>query len=102
MSQNTATLGERFNEIAATAALTQLSKRLYELATEPSTKRWTRNRAAAAESWIELRELAATRAAAAAKSTETKRPVGRPPRTSTSVPIKTAAPSETAAAANVT
>lgn len=73
MSQNLNLLSERFNEIAATAALAQLTKRLNELATEPSTKRWARNRASASEAWSELRELAAARCAAAARGATTKR-----------------------------
>lgn len=76
-----ANLTERFNEIAAVSNVQQLFKRLSELATEPSTKKWVRNRDSAAQAWTELRELATLRAAAAGKAPiAAKRPVGRPPK----------------------
>lgn len=80
MATNTALLSDRFNEIASVAALKQLSSRLSDLAMEPSTKRFVRNRANAAACWAEVRELATVRAAAAAKpAPAAKRAVKRAP-----------------------
>lgn len=73
MSANLPLLQDRFNEVAAASSLASLSKRLHDLATEPSTKRFVRTRPLAAEAWAEVRELAAGRAAAASKPLPVKR-----------------------------
>lgn len=67
MPQNSKLMIDRFAEISAVAALEQLHRRLEDLAREPSTKRYQRDRENAAEAWAEVRELGAQRAAAAAK-----------------------------------
>lgn len=67
MATNTKLMAERFNEVAACQELQARTSRLIELAHEPSTKRFSKDRPVAAAEWTEVRELAASRAVAASK-----------------------------------
>jgi hypothetical protein len=50
--------GERVAEIRATAEASMVVKILGELSNEPSTKRFTRSRAARVERWLQLERVA--------------------------------------------
>lgn len=79
MPTNATLLHDRFTEIASVTALKQLASHLSDLAMEPSTKRFVRNRAAAATAWSEVRELAiGGAAAAAAKPVATTKRASKP------------------------
>lgn len=58
-------LTDRYNEIAAVAAASQVAEILTALAMEPSGKRFTKSRAEAHNRWTQLAELATARARAA-------------------------------------
>lgn len=64
---------DRYNEIAAVAAATQVAEILTALAMEPSGKRFAKSRNEARERWAQLSQLAASRANAAFGATKAEK-----------------------------